>query len=150
MADPLSITASVIAVVGAVDSVNKTLVRIKNLVNAPRNLLALMNEVSDLALVLNDVESFVRQTAERRQSHEDKLRHMELLINRAKNRLLELEHLIHYRLLKPDSTPNKIRLSRREWVAAKNIIEDFRRSLRDMRIDIVTQMLILNSQVAPS
>ena len=70
---------------------------------------------------------------------------MKILINRAKDRLLELDQLAHYHILKPDSTPNRIKLSRREWVTAKSKIEDFRRSLRDMRIDLVTQMLIINS-----
>ena len=145
MADPLSITASVIAVIGAADGVKKTLAKIQNLVNAPKKLLALINEVSDLTLVLGNIESLVGMITERKQSNEKALQHMETLVKRAKDRLLELDQLIHYHLLKPDSTPGNIRLSKREWTTAKHIIEEFRRSLRDMRLDLVTQMLIINS-----
>ena len=73
MADPLSITASVIAVLGAAEGVNKTLARIKNLIDAPRKLLTLINEVSDLTLVLGDLERFVKEITERKQSHPEKL-----------------------------------------------------------------------------
>ena len=72
MADPLSITASVIAVLGAAEGVNKTLARIKNLIDAPRKL-TLINEVSDLTLVLGDLERFVKEITERKQSHPEKL-----------------------------------------------------------------------------
>ena len=57
MADPLSVTASVIAVVTAAEDFSETLVKIKNARNAPCEFLALVNEVSDLRIALNDVES---------------------------------------------------------------------------------------------
>ena len=55
MADPLSITASIIAVIGAAEGVGKTLTKIRNIRNAPTELLALINEVSDLRTILNDI-----------------------------------------------------------------------------------------------
>ena len=145
MADPLSITASVIAVLGAADGANKALTRIKNLANAPRKLLDLINEVSDLTLVLDSIETFVKKTDERKQANEEHLQHMKTLMDRAKTRLLELDQLIHYHLLKPDSTPQRIKVSKRKWALAKDTIEEFRRSLRDMRMDLATQMLVINS-----
>ena len=145
MADPLSIAASVITVLGTADGVNKTLARIRTLADAPRKLLALMNEVSDLTLVLGDIGIFVKQTGERKQSQGETLQHMNTLVERTKDKLLELDQLLHYHLLKPDSTPEKIKMSKREWATAKNKIEDFRRSLRDIRMDLVSQMLVLNS-----
>ena len=60
MADPLSITASVIAVMGAADGVNTIFAKIKNFVDASKKLLALINEVSDLTLVLGDVKKLVQ------------------------------------------------------------------------------------------
>ena len=55
MADSLSITASIIAVVGAAEGVTKTLDKIKNIRNVSDELLALINEVSDLKAILSDI-----------------------------------------------------------------------------------------------
>ena len=56
MADPLSLTASIIAVLGATDSVGKALSKIKYLKESPNELLALINEVSDFKIVLYDIK----------------------------------------------------------------------------------------------
>ena len=47
MADPLSIIASVTAILGAADSVSKDLFNIKVFIDSPDELLTLINEVSD-------------------------------------------------------------------------------------------------------
>ena len=65
MADPLSIAASIIAVVGAAEGVGKTLTKIRNIRNAPNEILALINEVSDLRVILNDLEGFITQNTAR-------------------------------------------------------------------------------------
>ena len=58
MADPLSVTASVIAVVGAATNViNTSSSLIKTLRHAPTEICALINEVEDLRAVLVDVEA---------------------------------------------------------------------------------------------
>ena len=59
MADPLSITASIIAVVGAAECVTKTLAKIRSIRNAPDELLALINEVSDLKIILSDIQNYI-------------------------------------------------------------------------------------------
>ena len=150
MADPLSITASIIAVVGAAEGVTKTLAKIRNIRNAPEELLALINEVSDLRIVFGDVQNYIQstersQTTSRLATTNEVLQHMAILINRAKYKLLELDQLIQYRLMKPESISNHIKVSRREWTRAKTTIESFRQALRDIRLNIVTQMVIINS-----
>ena len=65
MADLLSLTASIIAVIGAAEGVSKTLAKIKSLLNAPDELLALNNEVSDLKIIFNDVQSYVTKYTQR-------------------------------------------------------------------------------------
>ena len=148
MADPLSVTAGIIAVLGAIEGVSKTLGKIKNIRNAPQELLALINEVSDLKLVLADVQSYVADCATRRQLPQEPLQHMSTLANRATNRLLELDELIQYRFTKADSITDQIKVSRREWARARSTIETFRQSLRDIRLNIVTQMVVINSCVS--
>ena len=109
MADPLSITASIIAVVTAAEGVSKTLAKIKNAQRAPSELLALVNEVSDLRVILSDVDSHLRRDAERALLS-DPLQHMATLLQRAKNQLLQLDQLIQYQLVKPDSTTANLKV----------------------------------------
>ena len=145
MADPLSITASIIAVLGAAEGVNKTLSKIKSLRHAPNEVLALINEVSDLRLVLGEVERCVIRDASRPSSPIEQLQTMSTLVERAKNTLLELDQLIQYRLLKATSRSAELKVSRREWAAAKPVIERFRQGLRDIRLNIVSQLVVINT-----
>ena len=145
MADPLSLTASIIAVLGAAEGVGKTLKRIKNIYNAPTEVLALINEISDLRIILSDLQGYITQNTTRPQLPSEQLRHMSVLLQRAKDRLLELDQLVEYQLLKPESRSDHIRVSRREWAKAKETVGRFRQSLRDIRLDIVAQLVVVNS-----
>ena len=147
MADPLSIIASIIAVIGAAEGMSKTLTKIRNICNAPVEVLALTNEVCDLRVILNDLEGYITQNTLRPQLPQEQLHHISVLLQRARNCLLELDKLIEYRLLKPESRPDQIQVSRREWARVKDIIEKFRQSLRDIRLNIVAQMMVINSYV---
>ena len=56
MADPLSIAASVITVIRAAGSIGRTLSKIRSVKDTPNAIHALQNEVSDLRIVLGDVD----------------------------------------------------------------------------------------------
>ena len=141
MADPLSITASIIAVMGAAEGVSKGFSKIKDFRRAPDDFLALMNEISDLRIVLGDVERNTREAGRFSIPHEQTA-HMLDLTQRAKDRLLELDQLVQYRLVKPAA--GGMRISRREWIIAKPTIVRFRESLRDVRLNLLTQMGSMN------
>ena len=147
MADPLSVTASIIAVLGAAEGVSKTLAKIRNLRHAPEELLALINEVSDLRIILGDVQNYVRDNAGF-PALQDTLQHLSVLLNRGKEKLLQLDELVQYRLTKPESVTDQIKVSRREWARAKTTIDTFRQDLRDIRLNIITQMVVMNSWVS--
>ena len=117
MADPLSITASVITVLGAAEGISKTLAKIKSTRHAPNELLALINEVSDLKIILREVERYIIRDPNRPSPPLEQLQTMSTLIERAKESLLELDQLIQYRLLKASSRSTELKVSRREWVA---------------------------------
>ena len=59
MADPLSITASIIAIVSAAEGIGLALSRMKTLYNAPAEVLAFINELSDLGVVFSQVERHI-------------------------------------------------------------------------------------------
>ena len=148
MADPLSITASVIAIIGAAEGVTKIFEKLRNIENAPSELLALFNEVADLTLVLRSVQNFIRsQNAHGPQISQDQLQHLSELVDKAKNKVLQLEEFMEYRLVKPDSTSKNIKVARQEWMKAKRTIKEFKQNLRDIRQNITTHMIVINSWV---
>ena len=144
MADPLSITASVIAVVTAAEGVSKTLSKIRRANRAPSEFLALMNEVSDFRVVLDNLDSYVRSVSSESPSSRT-LQHLMGLLQRGKDTLLQLDGLVHYQLAKPSSTTEHPKVSRLEWVKGKRVIEEYRQKLRDIRLNIVAQMATLNA-----
>ena len=144
MADPLSITASIIAVVTAIEGVSKTLAKIRNAHNAPYELSALVNEVSNLRIVLNDVYTHLESESSRPEPLKS-IRHMVEVLERAKDTLLRLDQLIYRKLTKHDSTSANPKVSRYEWIKARSIIENYRQSLRDIKLDVIAQLAILNA-----
>ena len=97
MADPLSITASVIAILGAADSVGKVLSKIRLLNASSDELLALINEVSDFKVVLYDVgRNFRDPSMTNHPVTADQHAHLVDLIDRGKGILLQLEQMIEY------------------------------------------------------
>ena len=148
MADPLSITASIIAILGAAEGVTKAITSFKHIQNAPTKLLALLNEVADLTVVLRSVQTFVRdQNSQNLSIPRDQLKQLSNIVDRAKDEILRLENLIEYSLVKPNSTPESIQISSQEWLKAKPKILKFQQSLRDIRLNITTHMTLINSYV---
>ena len=144
MADALSLAASIVAVLGAAEGVSKALSKVRSIRNAPDEVLALNNEVSDLQVILGDVQGYVRNTPEPHISQEH-LKHLLTFVDQAKEKLLQLDRLIHYNVLKPQSSPNQIKISKVEWLKAVKKIAKFRNNLRDIRLNIVTHMVMIDS-----
>ena len=143
MADPLSLTASIIAVIGAVEVVAKTLKKISSIRNAPNELLALVNEISDFRIILSDVENHNVKNTE--SVPQQQLQHMSILLNRAKDQLLQLDELVQNRLIKPNSTLANVKVSRLNWSKASGTIEEFRKRLKDVRMNLIALLAVENS-----
>ena len=146
MADPLSLVVSIITLNTATQGIGKTLSKAKLLRNAPDELLALNNEVSDLTIALQSIESCIStNNASGAIIPQNTFEHISSLISRAKDRLSQLEQLIHYQFLKSGSLDGDYKVFRLQWVKASKIVESHRQALRDIRQNIVMQMLVINS-----
>ena len=146
MADPLSIAASVITVIGAADSIGKTLGKIRTAKNAPAAVLALQNEVSDLRVVLGDVDvcSSDECRVEPTSTTARCLKRLALLITSAENHLRELDRILYHRLIRVDPLTASSHISRMGWLRTRNAVEDIRSSLRATRQDIALQLASIN------
>ena len=113
MAAALSIVGSAIALYQIADRVGQLLSKAKHLHQAPSELFALNNEISDLTVVLQNVEQCLSpNTTEGIILPENKIQHVCDLIDTAKKELLDLEQLIHYRFLKSGTLDGDFRVFR--------------------------------------
>ena len=144
MAEALSLAASIIAVLGAAEGVAKGIVKIQSIRNAPDEILALNNEISDLKVLLYDIQHFVQTTPESQISR-NYIEPLMTSTERAKEKLLQLDALVQYKILKPQTLPNKPKISSREWLKATKVIDRSRQSLRDIRSNIAARFLLINS-----
>ena len=96
--DPLSLTASIIAILGAGGTISKGLSKIRHLKRAPYIVLQLNNEVTDLHLLICAVDDLYRQTDQSVLDTQEYV--IRSALERAKHAVLELEELIEYVLTK--------------------------------------------------
>ena len=127
MAEPLSLTASIIAVVGAADEVTKGLRRLKAAKDAPKGLQDLLEDAEQLEMVLNCVKNTV---------HGSRSPPIELatLTREAGSKLLELRSLIEYGLTKAGVSD---KVDRWQWLRKGNEVERLRNQLSTIRLNLV-------------
>ena len=94
IADPLSIIASIIAVIEATKSVNKTLNRLRDIIGASAKVLVLSNEISDLTVILKSLKTYVA-TADRAVISSEQLKKLLVLTERAYSRLAQLQEIMY-------------------------------------------------------
>ena len=128
MADPLSVTASIIAIVGAANTVTKGLGHLKAAKDAPEGLKDLISDVAQLEMVLNRVKSVVLSSS-------SPPIELATLIGEAGSKLLEVQSLIEYTLTKA-GVSNQV--DRWQWLRKGNEVERLRNQLGTIRLNLVT------------
>ncbi|KAI9873434.1 MAG: hypothetical protein M1830_000415 [Pleopsidium flavum] len=137
--DPLSVTASVLTVVGAAGAVLKSLKKLSSFRRAPEEVHALIDEVSDLQTVLRDIETFLQERRENDRSLHRVLG-LSVLLERAKDKLLELDSIIHYRLINHQHSDSGFEVARTKWVGEKTAVASIQQALRDIRLNLTTAL----------
>ena len=144
--DPLSIAASIIALIGAAKQVAVGLDKVASLRGAPAAVLALNNELSDLRLVLNEAEplllmhgrSDVRTPADISTPLDgDRLK---LSVNRAKDRLVELEVILQNRLMTRMGAVDRL-----GWVMEQSKVRKALDDLRTVRLNIAAMLGVVTT-----
>lgn len=132
--DPLSVAASVIAVVGAAKKAAQVITLLKTLKNAPEELQELVNEVSRVEAILEDVNSACdngrRSTAA-----------LDLQVQRADAKLLELQILLQYDVVRAKDPAEIDRVS---WVRRQGKINNLHKQLSAIRQDITLVLAAAN------
>ena len=134
--DPVSLTASIIAVLGAGGTITKGLGKIRRLRHCPDVLSQLNNEVTDIHLLIESVDELARQWTYQPATSDRQRRWVCATLDRANSAVLELEKLIAYILTKETSTGTEVDLL--AWVRNLDRVKDAKDSIRKAREDLNT------------
>ena len=141
--EPLSVAASVFAVIGAASATLKTLAKLRALPNAPDELSVLINELSDIQAVLWQVVSVVQG---REAEAGGPLEALHRQVEHAQERLLALDQLVHYHLVDYNEA-RELQVARLAWVRANHKVKALQEELRGIRLNIGTTLQTLTLYV---
>ena len=146
--DPLSIIASSIAVTGAGGAVVRGLKKLNDLRNVPSVLLAVMNEIADLTLIVQEIKSIFQVHQETLAAIQPtvSLHTVTQLLNRAQAILLDLDQVVNYRLLVEikDNGEGKMVVNRLAWLREERHVCRLQERLKSVRLDIAAGLATLN------
>lgn len=146
--DPLSLTASIIAVVGAGSAVSKGLKKLLSTRNLPAIVLQLNNEVTDLQYVVRDVDALLRQHDHTVQEGRQALLGYGSLIRaleHTKKTLLALESLIAYELTTMDSRNGRTKVDWISWLRLEPKVKHLKEEIRNDRMRLSPALSLLAS-----
>ena len=141
--DILSAVSSVITLLGAGGTIVQGLERLSSLREAPNTVLSLNNEVSDFRVAILELLSLLQQDSVRSSISPAYNNNLDSVVRRARDKLVELECLIEYRLLAPTSG-TEIRLNKTAWILERYKVKRIQEDIRSIRINLITMLGILN------
>ena len=124
--DPFSITVGAIGLIGATRKAVGGIKRLKALRDAPEELHDLLTELSQFESVLQAIQD----TAHPSESANSAL---ETLLGAAKDKIVEFDSLIEYRLTQA-GTSDKV--DRFRWIESQKDIDRLRKQVRDIRANL--------------
>jgi len=134
--DPLSFTASLIAIITLTGTVTTSLNELRTVLkDAPDDLLTLLDEIKDFQAVLSGLRDIGPG------SPPDAFLELSTLPSRATNKLLELEKILHHKILPYVPAPcEKPEVPKLRWLRVRGRIGAIREDLRDLRLQLVTAL----------
>ena len=150
--DPLSITVSIIAIIGVGGQTAKTIKKLASIKGAPDSILALNNEISDIRLIIiaiQDVFEKQRTTGKPfpgyRASEANVDASVISALEQANKKVLELEAL-HNRLIPLSSGLSGLATTDRiTWLREQKKLKHMQEDLRTTRLKLATALGVLNS-----
>ncbi|KAF2846179.1 ankyrin [Plenodomus tracheiphilus IPT5] len=137
MAEPLSIAASIIAVIGATEKAAKGLERLRTLQTATDELEYVLNEINDMRVVLRSTHNALTSMAERETSD------IGDLIKRCEDEVLELDMLVTYSLQDASGyrSNGRPKVNTLGWLLKSGRLSKIRGRLRDRRESLVVALI---------
>jgi hypothetical protein len=127
------------------DRIIELLSKVRQLREAPSEVHALINELSDLKVVLGDLDMTAREIGndilvERRTN-------LESTIENTRGKVFEVEFLMNHEILKlsQDNSSRPAKVNRIAWTRRRMKVEKMRQDLGDLRLTLVLQLVALTS-----
>ena len=125
--DPFSVTVGAIGLAGAANKATGSVIkRLKALRDAPEELRDLLAELSHFELVVQTIQNAADQS-------ETAGSPLETLLGTAKDKILELNTLIEYRLTKAGTSSE---VDRSQWAGSQKDVDKLRKQLKDIRANV--------------
>ena len=149
--DPLSLTASIIAIVGAGGQAAGAVRKLAGLKGAPDLILALNNELNDLHLVVSAIQDIYHKQRISSSSSTVATGNVDLSVTHtlqsARQTASELEALYHRLEMLPSSSSGSVKFNKIAWLKEQKHVRQIQQDLRDARIRLAGAIGILNSYV---
>lgn len=143
--DPLSITASILAILGAGGQVAKGFAKIRALKHSPDILLAMNNEIADIQYLVQDVNDVARQHEGVRETQNSAS--VCRALEKVRETLLATERVIAYELTVIDSINGLVKLDWKRWLRLEGKVRQLQERMRNNKLDLSTALVAQNSYV---
>ncbi len=143
--DPLSISASVVTLLGAGGTLSKLLSKCISLKNAPDVLRALNDEVSQLQSIVNDVNDLLWTAARDTDGHPPKS--LISTLSRVKSILLQLESYISYQLTTVTVDGESIRLDKSVYLRTERRLQELKDEIYASSIALTSALSLFASSI---
>ena len=148
--DPLSVTASIITVLGAGGTIATTLEKTRSIRQAPEIILSLNNEISDLRLIVHETQQLLREDQNRDPIGSETRAFTDQvtpILIRGRDKLLELESLIEYSLTSTSTnTKNRPKVRKVAWVWKQQKVQSIKDDIRSLRLNLAAIVGLVSSK----
>lgn len=141
--DPLSLTASIVAIIQLSGTIGKGLKKLIDLRNTPDILLALNNEVTDLQCIVQDTDDLFRQLPDT--TGADPIASVGRALGKAKKTLHKLECLLAYELTTVKRKDSEVKLDRSVWLRVERKVQFLKDDIREAKLSLSSALSILTS-----
>ncbi|KZM20612.1 uncharacterized protein EKO05_0010889 [Ascochyta rabiei] len=142
--DPLSITASILAIITASEKTVKGLAKLRSFKHAVTEFSALINEVSDLRLILTQVGLLGAQLEQ--DLNEGPVIALRSLLRRAEQQVQDLEEYVQYDLSKPDvDAPGGVKVKKKSWALHQEKLLNIQQGIKTTRLNLGTALGVVTS-----
>ena len=125
--DPLSITASTLTLLSAVETAFHL---VRSIREAPSRLEALENEVADITVIVKEVERVIEASQNESVSSSDRGSHLNEALSNIHKKVQELEALLR------SCASEGGKISRISWLKARSRVQSLQTELRDGRLNL--------------
>ena len=141
--DPLSVTTSILAILGAGGKVGTGLERILALKFASDAMLALNNEVNEMHRIVQDIDDLLRQDLHK--SENQSVSNLADTLAQTKMIALEVDKFIAYELTVVSDDGHNTRVDRSKFLRSDTKIQELKTRMQSNKSSLSIQLGILNT-----